>query len=72
MTGPQGACLPAPAHDRIDPGAVDHYYCCDEYVALCGLDLTDVSEGFEYPDVCPLCLLVLEVGAPCGVTGCQS
>ena len=43
---------------------IDHFYCCDENVALCGEDLTGVEEvgdDSENP-VCPLCQLVVESG----------
>jgi hypothetical protein len=38
-------------------GDVDHLYCCDPDVALCGIDLSTVAEGHEFPDLCTLCML---------------
>ncbi|MEU8334844.1 hypothetical protein [Micromonospora tulbaghiae] len=48
-----------------NPGNVDHYYCCDDETALCGADLAGVPDGPEFDEVCPLCVLVMEEGAPC-------
>lgn len=43
-------------------GDVDHLYCCDPDIALCGLDISDVPEGPEYDNDCPLCRLVRDEG----------
>lgn len=29
---------------------VDHVYCCDPDVALCGADISDLPHGREFPD----------------------
>ena len=72
MTSPSGACLVAPVRDRNDPGDVDHYYCCDDDIALCGADLTGMEYMDRGPDWdCPLCVLVLDADEPCGVPGCK-
>jgi hypothetical protein len=54
-------------------GDIDRFYCCDEDVAMCGLDLSGVPETpVDDPSRdCPLCVLVLQQGLPCPVRGCQ-
>lgn len=49
-----------------------HLWCCDENVALCGVDLAGevVSESFREDDICPLCRLVDNAGGSCGAAGC--
>lgn len=64
------------APDRPDTDAsdeLDHLYCCDENVAMCGIDLTDVVEipADEDGPVCPLCNYVESEGLPCPAPGCK-
>lgn len=54
-----------------DDDGVKHLSCCDEDVALCGLDISD----YEFNDdddvpICPLCAYVDDEGLPCPVPGC--
>ncbi|MEU3452128.1 hypothetical protein ABZ671_00595 [Micromonospora sp. NPDC006766] len=67
--------LPQTAPNRPDtntPGEVEHYYCCDENVAMCGLDLTGAPEVEPGGGpVCPLCHLAWDEGRPCPVPGCR-
>jgi hypothetical protein len=53
------------------PEGVDHLYCCDEHVAMCGEDLSEVPEGHEFPTMCPACLEANARRAACPVPGCQ-
>ena len=64
------AALPAPIAANV--GDVDHLYCCDPDVAMCGLDLTGVPEGREFTHVCPLCAEVNDSDTPCPVAGCEA
>lgn len=65
------ATLLAPTSSGVGDD-VDHYYCCDDDIGLCGADLTGMAYMDRGPDWdCPLCVLVLEAGTPCGVPGCQ-
>lgn len=65
--------LETPAGDigTWDDGLL-HYYCCDENVAMCGLDLKNVPVVDDESDTpeCPLCALAREEDAPCPVKGC--
>lgn len=63
--------LPAPTRSDTAGDDLDHFYCCDENVAMCGVDLTGVPEADNVGDLCPLCALVNESGLPCPVRGCQ-
>lgn len=67
------ATLPVPTRGDLTVDDVDHLYCCDENVAMCGVDLTDVAEEVfgEDDPLCPMCALVDETGMPCPVPGCQ-
>lgn len=64
--------LERPTRGDADVGPVDHYYCCDEDVALCGADLSGVPEGPEYDVICPMCADALEANVPCPVPGCPA
>lgn len=55
----------------VDPRFVDHYYCCDEDVAMCGFDLTGVPEGDEFPRTCRRCRRALKLNRRCAVPGCE-
>jgi hypothetical protein len=51
---------------------VCHLWCCDENVAMCGLDISGERYDLdgEDPD-CPLCAIADEEGLPCPVPGCR-
>jgi hypothetical protein len=55
---------------RVDLGSsLNHVYCCDPDLALCGLDLADVPDAWD-PTV-PTCVVCDDIdGAevPCGPT----
>jgi hypothetical protein len=53
------------------PAGVDHIYCCDEDVAMCGADLSDVPEGNEFPTMCPTCVDAQVRRVACPVPGCR-
>jgi hypothetical protein len=53
------------------PADVDHIYCCDEDIAMCGADLSDVPEGEEFPTMCPTCVAAQAGRVACPVPGCQ-
>lgn len=66
--------------DRLDPpgttGPADdpyqHLWCCDENVALCGLDLTGYEDDPDSDEpVCALCAIAYAEGMPCPVPGCE-
>jgi hypothetical protein len=61
-----------PTRGDIDVGPVDHYYCCDEDVALCGTDLRGVPDGPEHDALCPICADLLDANAPCPVPTCPA
>ncbi len=67
MTAPTAS----PARTSLSDDDIDHLYCCDENVAMCGADLTDTPDGPEFDEVCRLCLLAEQSGMPCPVPGCQ-
>lgn len=49
---------------------LDHLYCCDRDVSLCGLDISDAPEAYDDDE--PLCVVCDEVdrsGAACD--GCR-
>lgn len=51
---------------------VDHYFCCVEDVAICGVDLSGwafVPDDRDAP-MCPLCEAAREDKMPCPVPGC--
>jgi hypothetical protein len=55
----------------VSPTAWDddliHLVCCDEYLALCGADLTHVGWVDDEEPVCPLCVLADDDTCPrCG------
>lgn len=64
--------LERPLSSMTGDAAVDHYYCCHEDVALCGVDM----RGWRFvPDddtspTCPLCEAAYEDKMPCPVPGC--
>lgn len=51
--------------DAQSVGDVDHLYCCDPDLALCGLDLTGVPDYPEFDEDCALCVLVHEDSYRC-------
>lgn len=55
-----------------NPDDVDHIYCCDPNLAMCGLDLTGVAEGPEFDAACPLCGLAEDTGQGCPVPDCPN
>ena len=49
-----------------------HYTCCDDNVAMCGLDVTGfrfVPDDDPAPD-CKYCVYAMDEGLPCPVAGC--
>lgn len=65
------ATLPAPTVADGQPDQVDHIYCCDEDIALCGADLTAVPLGPEFDLMCAMCVLAQDARRPCSVPGCR-
>lgn len=61
----------APTKGSTDDGdELDHLFCCDEDVALCGSDLTGTEFG-EVVSEESLCLVCNDLeGQPCGAAGC--
>lgn len=55
-----------------NPDDVDHLYCCDPNLSMCGLDLTGVPEGPEFDAVCPLCGLAGDTRQGCPEPGCPN
>lgn len=47
----------------------NHYFCCDEDVAMCGVDLSGVPFTDDEVD-CRPCRYVFLEGLPCPVPGC--
>lgn len=62
--------LDRPTTAATAAGDVDHYYCCDEDVALCGADLSGVPMGPEFDAICPPCQEALDANTPCPVPSC--
>lgn len=66
------ATLPQP--DLAPPDEDDdltHLFCCDETRSPCGIDVSDfedVGVVDAAPDVCAMCELEWDEGAPCGPT----
>lgn len=59
------AVLPVAAPRSIASGGVDHLYCCDRSLALCGADITDTSEVDDAD--CVVCLDLDRLPCPrCG------
>lgn len=58
---------------RPEPVAVDdnldHLVCCDDNLATCGTDVTDVT-WVDSPTTCPTCAYIDEHDLPCPVPGC--
>lgn len=56
----------------VDEDFLNHYYCCDKNLSLCGSDLYDVpvSKNPEPADVCVVCLDIWEMDNPCGARFC--
>lgn len=57
--------------DNEDPV---HLFCCDENIAMCGVDLTDhdfVPDDAPDEDTCRLCVIVEQNGWACPVPGCE-
>jgi hypothetical protein len=64
---------PAPApHTTRNTTNVDHLYCCNPNLALCGDDLTAVPEGREHDTLCALCVLADDLGHPCSTLTCPN
>lgn len=59
---------PAPTSSGDDDA--DHYYCCDPDIAMCGADLSDVPEGFEFDELCRYCAYIDRERLACTVNGC--
>lgn len=47
-----------------------HWWCCDDNVALCGADLTNVPVTEQEEPICPACEVVRRTKTPCPVAGC--
>lgn len=55
---------PAPSRPKADD-SLDHVYCCDENVSLCGLDLSDVPiVKLDADRLCKICEELADL--PCG------
>lgn len=67
------ATLPAPAGSdrRADNDDVDHLYCCDPDVAICGVDLSGIPEGFEFDNLCRYCAYLERNRLGCPVAACR-
>lgn len=62
--------LLAPAATGHDDD-LHHVTCCDDDIAMCGLDVTDVPWGDGEGEVlCPLCAIAEEEDLACPVPGC--
>jgi hypothetical protein len=63
------ATLPEVAEPACDTSDVDHIFCCDPDVALCGEDIAGGTEHYgecTHP-MCPLCEALEEYPCPrCG------
>jgi hypothetical protein len=44
--------------------------CCDQNLALCGEDVSDVPWADDYDQPCPLCCFAFEAEERCGHCGC--
>lgn len=66
------ATLPAPTVPDVGASGIVHTYCCDEDVALCGLDVSGevLVEDADPADECLVCVELDDIGGPCGVPGC--
>ena len=55
-----------------DDGDWCHLTCCDDNLAMCGLDVTDHEQISDDENVteCPYCAAVRDAHRPCPVTGC--
>jgi hypothetical protein len=66
--------LTAPANvERIQLNDdIVHYYCCDENLSRCGLDITDEPEVYGTPEeqCCEICVNRARLGAPCPDPDC--
>jgi hypothetical protein len=56
-----------------DDEELHHWTCCDDGIAVCGLDVSKEAPcgGKCRNTPCPLCRLVLDEGLPCTIPGCQ-
>jgi hypothetical protein len=67
------ATLERPAPDVGLSTDVDHLVCCDEDVALCGVDVAGqrvCPEDCGHP-TCPMCALMSAEDIPCRDPGCS-
>lgn len=52
--------------DAVDGDELDHWVCCDNDVAMCGADVSNMAWGHNSV-LCPLCALADEETCPrCG------
>lgn len=60
-----------PGLDHADEDAI-HVTCCDEDIAMCGLDVTDhaVIETDDDSKDCRVCRVAADNDLPCPVPGC--
>jgi len=63
--------LALPVLTASDTSKLDHVYCCDPDVALCGADLSDHVESSMATNPCVLCIALEEIGIVCGTAGCR-
>lgn len=58
----------AEAIQQLADGERWHYPCCEDNLAICGLDLTHARNSADpepSEDDCPLCALALDENMPC-------
>ncbi len=59
--------------DAVGDNSLIHRCCCDDDVAMCGVDLAGGSEIYavvQTERLCVPCEVALEQGWPCPVPGC--
>lgn len=49
---------------------LNHFFCCDENLGLCGTDLTEWSFNEDYEIDCAVCVDLAQAEVPCGAPGC--
>jgi hypothetical protein len=64
----------APVTSSSEDG-LDHIYCCDPNVSLCGADISEEDDLGpvdidELDNPCPKCEAIENLDEPCGVQGC--
>lgn len=59
-------------HDpsTTNDNSLDHLFCCNPNIALCGADISDEEDvgDDDLDDPCPMCELLIDM--PCGAAGC--